>query len=182
MNHRIFTLLAFCLCLPLAGADKEKPLTSKEVLQLFVGSWDSETTTIPDGDPTKAETNKMIRIRKCSPQKIFVVEQETSDELIWVLTYNPNKKNYGSVHITPSISYDIYGNWDNSKQVMSWHGNDNNGNTMKGQHWVIDKDHHQWETDIFSGGKLLLKLKGKHTRRLDHKKSPGRIETKEGKI
>ena len=31
MNHRLFTLLAFCLCLPLSGADKEKQAGFKAI-------------------------------------------------------------------------------------------------------------------------------------------------------
>ena len=102
-------------------------------------------------------------------QKTFVVEQANPDEGIWVLTYDPKKKNYRSVFITPEITDNIYGDWDDSKKIMTWHGREDNGSILKGHHRVIDKDHHEWELSLFNGDKLLVKLTGKHKRRLKTK-------------
>ena len=167
---KILLTILFCLSLPLIGADKDKPLTPREVMKLFIGSWDSENTVIPEGDPAKSQTSRMIRIRKWSPQKTSIVEQATPDEGTWVLTYDPNKKNYRSVFITPEVTSNIYGNWNDTKKIMTWHGHDDNGNQLKGHHRVIDKDHHEWEISIFSGDKLIVKLTGKHKRRPKAKK------------
>ena len=167
---KIILTVLFCLCTPLMGADKDRPLSPKEVMKLFAGSWDSENTVIPEGDPAKSQTSKMIRIRKWSSEKNFVVEQAAADVHVWVLTYDPNKKNYRSVVITPEVTDNIYGSWNDSKKIMTWHGHDDNGNLSKGHHRVIDKDHHEWEMSIFSGDKLLVKLTGKHKRRLKPKK------------
>ena len=156
-------------------------MTSKEVLQLFVGSWDSETTTIPDGDPTKVETSKMIRNRKWSPEETFIVEQSVPDDAIWVLTYDLNKKNYRSVYIAPAFSTNIYGNWDEAKQVMTRHGKEDTGSILKGQHRVIDKDHHEWEVEIMRGDQLLVKIQGKLTRRPNLKKPSDDTSGKEKK-
>jgi len=167
---KIILTVLFCLCTPLMGADKDRPLSPKEVMKLFVGSWDSEMTVIPEGDPAKSQTSKMIRVRKWSPGKNFVVEQATPDALVWVLTYDPNKKNYRSVVITPEVTDNIYGSWNDAKKIMTWHGHADNGNLSKGHHRVIDKDHHEWELSIFSGDKLIVKLTGKHKRRIKPKK------------
>jgi len=98
------------------GTDKDRPLSPKEVMKLFAGSWDSEMTVIPEGDPAKSQTSKMIRPRKWSPEKNFVVEQATPDALVWVLTYDPNKKNYRSVVITPEVTDNIHGSWNDAKK------------------------------------------------------------------
>ena len=167
---KIILTVLFCLCTPLMGADKDRPLSPKEVMKLFAGSWDSEMTVIPEGDPAKSQTSKMIRIRKWSPGKNFVVEQATPDALVWVLTYDPNKKNYRSVVITPEVTDNSYGSWDDSRKTMTWHGHADNGNLSKGYHRVIDKDHHEWELSIFSADKLVVKLTGTHKRRIKPKK------------
>ena len=169
MKFTSIAFLALSLCMPLWGADKDKPLTPREVMQLFIGTWDSEMTIIPEGDPTKAKTSQMIRTRKWSRKKTFVVEQANPDEGIWWLTYDPKKKNYRSVFITPEITDNIYGDWDDSKKIMTWHGREDNGSILKGHHRVIDKDHHEWELSLFNGDKLLVKLTGKHKRRLKTK-------------
>ena len=165
----ILTVLC-CLCTPLMGAAKDKPLSPKEVMKLFVGSWDSEMTVIPEGDPAKGQTSKMSRVRKWSPEKTFVMEQATPDALVWVVTYDPNKKNYRSVAIAPGVIQNVYGSWNDARKIMTWHGHDDDGNLLKGHHRVIDKDHHEWELSIFSGDKLLVKLTGKHKRRIKPKK------------
>jgi len=148
------------------GAAKDKRLSPKEVMKLFVGSWDAEMTVTPEGDPAKSQTSKLSRVRKWSPEKTFVVEQATPDALVWVLTYDPNKKNYRSIVITPDVSQNVYGSWDDSRKIMTWHGHDDDGNLFKGHHHVIDKDRHEWELSLFSGDKLLVKFTGKHKRRI----------------
>ena len=50
------------------------------------------------------------------PGKKFVVEQATPDALVWVLTYDPNKKNYRSVVITPEVTDNIHGSWNDAKK------------------------------------------------------------------
>ena len=165
----ILTVLC-CLCVPLMGADKDKPLSPKEVMKLFAGSWDSEMTIIAEGDPAKSQTIKMTRVRKWSPEKNFIVEQDTPDAIVWVLTYDPGKKNYRSVVISPEVTSNVYGSWNDAKKIMTWHGHDDNGNRLKGHHRVIDKDHHDWEMSYFSADKLIVKLTGKHKRRKKTKK------------
>ena len=160
----------FFLCAPLMGEDKEKPLSPREVMNLFVGSWDSEITVIAEGDPAKSQTSKLTRVRKWSPEKNFVVEQATPDALIWVLTSDPGKKNYRSVVISPEVTANLYGSWNDAKKIMTWHGHDDNGQRLKGHHRVIDKDHHEWEMSFLSADKLIVKLTGKHKRR----KNPGK--------
>ena len=160
----------FCLWAPLMGADKDKPATPKEVMKLFVGTWDSEMSITPDSNPAKVQTSKMIRVRKWSPEKNFVVEQATPDAGVWVLAYDPNKKNYRSVFVTPEFTSSLSGTWNDAKKIMTWHGHEDNGNVLKGHHRVIDKDHHEWELYVISGDKLLVKLTGKHKRRSRDKK------------
>jgi hypothetical protein len=167
---KIILTISCCLCVSLMGADKDRPLSPREVMKLFVGSWDSEMTIIAEGDSAKSQTSKMTRVRKWSPGKNFVVEQVTPDGLVWVLTYDPNKKNYRSVVITPEVTSNIYGSWDDSRKIMTWHGHDDDGNLSKGHHRVIDKDHHEWEMSILSADKLIVKLTGKHKRRIKTKK------------
>ena len=160
----------FCLCAPLTGADKGKSATPKEVMKLFVGTWESEMSVTPESDPAKAQTSKMIRVRKWSPEKNFVVEQATPDAGVWVLTYDPNKKNYRSVFVTPEFTSSLSGTWNDAKKIMTWHGHEDNGNVLKGHHRVIDKDHHEWALYVISGDKLFVKVTGKHKRRSRDKK------------
>ncbi len=141
------------------------PQTPQEVLQAFVGGWDSETTWIPGGDPTKAETTKLIRQRKWSPGKAFVVEQAVPDDLVWVLTYDPGKKNYRSVVVSPTITSNIYGSWDAVKQVMTWRGKYDDGNTSSGSHRVFDDGHHAWGLEVMREGQSVGELYGTHRRR-----------------
>ena len=147
------------------GADQKKTLSPREVMGMFVGSWNSEMTYMFGDDPAKYQVRKMTSVLKWSPEKHFVLEQVNTGR-VWVLTYDPTKKKHRLVVILPETTIILYGSWDDAQKSMSWQGHDDDGNRLKGYHRVLDKDHHKWELSVSKADQLSYRLAGKQKRRI----------------
>ena len=141
--------------------------TPKQVLELDIGSWDVEATVIQpqDDGSTRKQTNKYVADNRWSPKKQFLIGTDSNDEGIWIATYDPNKQNYRHVFVSPHFTANFYGDWDDAKQTMTFHGKQDDGNTMTGMERIIDKDHRESVLKVMTDGRLVFELRHKSTRR-----------------
>ena len=95
----ITVVLLTTVCLSQISADDaSKPSTERQVLERFIGTWDSVVTNIATGE--KAKT---VERRKWSRKGKFVLsenfDRSTKREAYFLMTYDPNGGVYRSCYI-----------------------------------------------------------------------------------
>ena len=149
-----------------ANAD-DTPERSPElqVLERFIGTWDSVVTN----ETTGAETST-IEERRWSRKGQFVLSEDfdrlTKKEAHFLMTYDPNAKVYRTCFITEGSVAIILGTWDEDNDTMTWSGTDSAGNRLSGKSRFIVKDHVEWSMVFMNlAGKVVSELDTKQSRR-----------------
>jgi hypothetical protein len=145
--------------------DAPKRSAELQVLERFIGTWDSVVT-----NKTTGEKSNTIGQRRWSRKGQFVLFEEfdssTKKEQHFLVTYDPTGKVYRACFINENAVADFVGTWDGEKDTMTWKGSDSFGNTFVGVDRFIDKDHAEWSM-VFKNpdGKVFLESSAKVTRR-----------------
>ena len=141
--------------------------TPTQVLGLDIGSWDVESTIIQpqDDGSTQKQTSTYVAHNRWSPKQQFIIGTNTNDDGIWIATYDPNQRKYRYAFVSPYFTSNFYGDWDDTKQTMTFQGKHDDGNTMTGMERIIDKDHRESVLKVMTDGRLVFELRHKSTRR-----------------
>ena len=160
------TVLAASIVSVTARADDASKRSAElQVLERFVGTWDSVVTNKATG-----KKSNTIGQRRWSRKGQFILFEEfdssTKKEQHFLLTYDPTGKVYRACFINESVVQDYVGTWDGENDTMTWNGTDSFGNKHVGVERFIDKDHVEWSM-VFTNpdGKVVLELSAKVTRR-----------------
>ena len=147
------------------AADTPKRSAELQVLERFVGNWDTVVT-----DKSTGKKSKTTGQRKWSRKGHFVLFEEfdtsTKKEQHFLLTYDRAGKVYRACFINESAVQDYVGAWDEESDTMTWKGTDSSGNRHVGVERFIDRDHIEWSM-VFTTpeGKVVLEVSAKATRR-----------------
>lgn len=150
-----------------AGESVKRKRTPQQVLELIVGAWDVEATIIqPKGDAgTQKQTSMYISKNTWSPNQQFVIGSNTNDDGVSVATYDPRKQNYRYAFVSPYFTSNFSGDWDDAKQIMTWKGKHDDGNTMTGTLRIIDNNRHESVIRVMDSRRLVVELRHRSTRR-----------------
>lgn len=147
------------------GAD-DAPKRSPElqVLDRFVGNWETVVTNKATGDKVTSTQS-----RKWSNAGTFVLSEDqdvaTKRESHFLVTYDPKSKQYRACFINDEFTTPLVGTWDETAQTMTWKSTDIPFQ-HSGVNRLIDKDHWEWTMTITNPeGKVVLELSAKQTRR-----------------
>jgi hypothetical protein len=145
--------------------DIPKRTAELQVLDRFIGTWDSVVTNKMTGD-----TGDTIEERRWSRKGTFVLSEDfnlrTQKEAHFLMTYDPNAKAYRTCYIDEFNTAPILGTWDEKTQTMTWNGTDAYKSRLTGTYRFVDKDTVEWSM-IFTDpdGKVVIELATKQTRR-----------------
>ncbi|HEX3149892.1 MAG TPA: DUF1579 family protein [Gemmataceae bacterium] len=148
----------------LCADDAPKRSAELQVLERFIGNWETEITVKPSGD-----TYKTTEIRKWSKEGQFVLSEDlnlaSKKEAHFLITYDSNVKAYRSCFIDDAITIALLGTWDEATQTMKWTGSDGT-NKHDGTYRFIDRDHVEWTvTATGPDKKVVVELVAKQTRK-----------------
>lgn len=148
----------------LSAEDAPKRSEELQVLDHYVGTWDSVVT-----NKTADTKSNTVEERKWSRKGTFVLFENfdltTKKESHYLMTYDPNAKAYRTCYIEDSITISLLGTWDARTKTMTWNGKDSSDNRVSGSERFIDKDNLQWSLVITNpDGKVVAELTGKQTR------------------
>ncbi|MBM4072408.1 MAG: DUF1579 domain-containing protein [Planctomycetes bacterium] len=174
INGRSLTMrlisIALTICIlpsvpgPVSAQDAPKRSAELQVLDRFLGEWETVVTTKGTG-----EKSTSIQSRKWSREGKFVLSEEqdvsTKKESHFLITYDSKGKQYRACFINDECTVPFLGTWDEKAQTMTWKSSD----VAWKHHGIerfIDKDHVEW-TMTFTNpeGKVVLELSAKQTRR-----------------
>ena len=181
----VFTVLA-AATFAANGKAEDAPKQSAElqVLDRFLGTWDSEKTIInfnQIGQRVETKTTD-VDTRKWSAGGTFVIIENSLGlkhnpdalEAIMMITYDPETHTYpGCVMIGPERAF-LTGIWNERTQTMHWRGKDLDENKRMGKHRFIGKDRAEASLLITNPastktadplGRLKVELSWKQTRR-----------------
>lgn len=145
--------------------DAPKRSAELQVLERFIGTWDSVVTNKATGEKSNTTEN-----RRWSSKGHFILSEDfdksAKTEAHFLLTYDPNSKVYRACFINRGGVSNYVGNWDEKTHTMTWNGSDSFGNKQTGKYRFIDMDNVEWSM-VFtnSDGKVVLELSTKQTRR-----------------
>ena len=149
----------------LAADDAPKRSTELQVLDRWIGAWESVVTNKTTGDKFNTVEN-----RKWSREGKFVLSEDLNlsakKEAHFLLTYDSNAKVYRTCFIEEESAAIILGTWDKETQTMKWNGTDGGGGKLTGFQRFIDKDQIEWSMAVTGpDGKVVVELSAKQTRR-----------------
>lgn len=151
--------------LPVCGDDAPKRSAELQVLDRFIGNWETVITVKPTGEKYNTTEN-----RKWSREGTFVLSEDlnlsTKKEAHFLLTYDPNAKVYRACFIEEGNAMILVGTWDKDTQTMKWASPDGAGTKYTGNNRFIDRDHVEWSMVVTGpDGKVLVELAAKQTRK-----------------
>lgn len=158
-------LASVCISRPLCAEDAPKRSAELQVLDRFIGDWETTVTL-----KTTGEKFNTLQSRKWSKEGKFVLSEDlnltSKKEAHFLLTYDENAKLYRTCYIEEVNAVILLGTWDEKSQTMSWTAADPNGVKSTGANRFIDKDHVEWSLVVTGpDGKILAEMSGKQARR-----------------
>jgi len=150
---------------PLSADDTAKRSDELQVLDRFIGTWDSVVT-----NKTTGEKSSTTEQRRWSRKGTFVLSEDfnptTEKEAHFLMTYDPHDKAYRTCFMAQSNTTPIRGTWEEEAQTMGWNGADAYNNRVTGTRRFIDKDTAEWLLVITNPeGQVLTELSAKQKRR-----------------
>jgi hypothetical protein len=150
---------------PLSADDAPKRSAELQVLDRFIGEWETVVT-----NKTTGQTFNTVESRRWSRLGEFVLSEDqnlsTKKEAHFLITYDPNAKVYRACFIEEAGAALLLGTWDNKAQMMKWTSPPEVSAKFTGTHRIIDKDHTEWSMKVTgSDGKVFVELSGKQSRR-----------------
>lgn len=144
--------------------DAPKRSTELQVLDRYIGEWETTITIAATGD-----TAKSTQSRKWSREGKFVLSEdqdvETKRESHFLMTYDAKSKHYRACFINDEFTVPMVGTWDEKAQTMKWKS-ENIAFKHEGVNRYIDKDHFEWTMSVTNPeGQVVLELSAKQTRR-----------------
>jgi hypothetical protein len=161
-----FAVLAIT-CVPpqITADDATKRSAELQVLDRYIGDWDSAVTVKATG-----ETSKNVESKRWSKQGEFLISEDenltTKKESHFLVTYDPNAKVYRACYIDEGNAQVFLGTWDKNTQTMKWISPEGSFARHEGTQKFIDKDHIEWSMVVTGpDGKVFVELSAKQTRR-----------------
>jgi hypothetical protein len=150
---------------PLRSADAPKRSAVLQVLDRFIGEWETVVT-----NKTTGQKFNTIESRKWSRLGEFILSEDqnlsTKKEAHFLITYDPNGKVYRACFIEEASAALLLGTWDNKAQTMNWTSPPEVSTKFSGTHRIIDKDHTDWSMKVAGpDGTVFVELSGKQSRR-----------------
>jgi hypothetical protein len=147
------------------AGDAPKRSAEVQVLDRFIGNWETEISVKPTGD--KFNTTES---RKWSREGTFVLSEDlnvtTKKEAHFLLTYDSNAKAFRACYIDEGNAVIFLGTWDEGSQTIKWASPDGAGAKHTGTYRFIDKDHVEWSMTVTGpDGKVVVELSAKQTRK-----------------
>jgi hypothetical protein len=157
-------ITAICLPISVNADDKPKRSAELQVLDRFIGEWET-VITIKGSD----EKTTRIENRKWSQDGKFVLydnqEEPGKRESHFLITYDSKKGLYRACFINDEFTVPLLGTWDEKSMSMKWKS-EHVAFNHDALNRIIDKDNMEWEMTVTSPeGKIVLELSAKQTRR-----------------
>lgn len=150
---------------PFGAADAPKRSAELQVLERFVGDWETVVTNKVTGQ--KFNT---IESRRWSRLGEFLLSEDqnlaTKKEAHFLITYDPNAKVFRASFIEEASAALFLGTWDDKAQTMRWTSPPEVTVKFTGTHRIIDKDHTEWSMTVTGpDGTVFAALSGNQARR-----------------
>jgi len=181
----VFTVLVAAIFAALGEAnDTPKRSPELQVLDRFLGTWDSEVTISRFNAIGQRVETKIsdVDTRKWSAGGTFVIFENSLamkrdpevPEFIMMITYDPETHTYPGCFMSGPSRTILTGVWNERTQTMHWHGKDLDENKLLGKHQFIGRD--RAEASVVTTnpastktenpfGKLKVEISWKQTRR-----------------
>ena len=170
LNARLFFLLAVVALMPDPVAAQDKPYDLKQ-LKDQIGTWDAEMTVRPAASTPEGAHLKFVQVVRPILQGRFIQSTYNADDyqFLSLATYDSKEDvyrlwMYDSMGAFPKG--DNIGKGNPKARTIDWKNSQGDGTVAVSKWHQIDDDHFRWNTVVKDkGGKVLLDLEGKWTRR-----------------
>lgn len=165
---RFLIALGLCTILniarPLTADDGPKKSDELQVLDRYIGSWETEVTVKGTGD-----TFKTKETRKWSKAGNFVISEDknltTQKEAHFLMTYDPSAKKYRACYIDEATAVILLGTWNEETQTMKWENAEGSPSKSNITDRFLDKDHREWSMAVTGpDGEVFVELSAKQAR------------------
>jgi hypothetical protein len=158
-------LLAASISRPSMADDAPKRSPELQVLDRFIGTWETEITVKPSGD--KYTTTES---RRWSKEGTVVLSEDlnltTKKEAHFLIAYGANEKVYRACYIDEASALVFVGTWDEGTATMKWTTPEGAPTKYTGTYRFVDKDHVEWSMTVAGpDGKVIVELSAKQTRK-----------------